>query len=101
MVVFRVILFGILHGRLMSNTVKTAVSLDRKLLERAKAMAEMLHVTRSRVMTLALEEFIRSRENSQMLEQLNAVYGEPESQTDADARRGMKKLQRALTDGEW
>ena len=85
----------------MSNTVKTAVSLNRELLERTQALAGALRLTRSRVVALALEEFIRRNENRRMLEQLNAAYGKPSDQAEAAGREGMKELQRALVDGEW
>lgn len=85
----------------MADTVKTAVSLDRKLLEQAQALAETLRLSRSRVMALALEEFIRRNENRRMLEQLNAVYGEPEDEAERASREGMKELQGALADREW
>ncbi len=36
-----------------------------------------------------------------MLEQLNAVYGKADEKTEVASRDGMRKLQRALVDGEW
>ena len=85
----------------MTRTVKTAVSLYRSLFERAEALAGTLHVTRSRMMAQALEDFLRRHENRQMLDRLNAVYAEPEDDMERREREGMERLQRDVVKGEW
>lgn len=57
----------------MSN-VKSAISLPESLFEEAEAIAEELKVSRSRLMALALEEFIRRHQNRQLLAKINAAY---------------------------
>ncbi|HWQ14886.1 MAG TPA: hypothetical protein VNL77_18955 [Roseiflexaceae bacterium] len=59
----------------MAN-VKTAISLQEELFERAEAAAREMNVSRSRLVAMALEEFIRKRENRKLAEQIDAAYGE-------------------------
>jgi len=83
------------------ETIKTAVSIRKPLFEQADELARKMNVSRSRLFGLALEEYIRRRENQDLLRELNAVYsGEPdpaEENLQAHARRS----QRRIVDGEW
>ena len=85
----------------MQETIKTAISLEKDLLHRTQALAGHLRLTRSRVVALALEDFIRRNESKRMFEQLNAVYGKADEEKEVAGRDGMRKLQRTLVDGEW
>ena len=58
----------------MTN-VKTAVSLDAGLFERVESLAQEMQVSRSRLVALALQDFLRKREKERLLAELNAVYG--------------------------
>jgi hypothetical protein len=59
----------------MAN-VKTAISLQEELFLQAEAAAHEMNISRSRLVALALEEFIRARENRKLAEQIDAAYGE-------------------------
>jgi metal-responsive CopG/Arc/MetJ family transcriptional regulator len=56
--------------------IQTAVSLDDTLVERVEQVAEELNMSRSRLVTLALEEFLRRHDSRNLLETLNAALGE-------------------------
>jgi metal-responsive CopG/Arc/MetJ family transcriptional regulator len=58
------------------ETVKTAISVNGALYEQAEALARELGVSRSRLYSLALEDYIRRRENRVLLERINAAYAE-------------------------
>ncbi len=51
----------------MAN-IKTAISLPEPLFEQAEALAHEMNVSRSRLFSLALEDFIRRHENKQLIE---------------------------------
>ena len=85
----------------MANTVKTAISLDRELFERAEALAGTLELTRSGLVALALGDFLRRHESRRLLDRLNDVYGEPEDESERASRKGMRDLQRRLVKAEW
>jgi predicted transcriptional regulator len=81
--------------------VKTAVSLQRPLFDAMENLAHSLNLTRSRLMSLALEDFIHRHENQRLLESINEAYADgsdPEEQALLDA---MARSQRELLEGEW
>ena len=56
--------------------VKTAISIDDRLLEATVDIAQELDIPRSQVVSLALEDFIRRYRNKQLLEQINDAYSD-------------------------
>jgi metal-responsive CopG/Arc/MetJ family transcriptional regulator len=56
--------------------MKTAVSLDDKLLQQADETARRMGVSRSRLFALAIADFLRQREEESMLRSLNEVYSD-------------------------
>jgi predicted transcriptional regulator len=83
------------------DAIKTAVSVNKILFEQAEELAREMNVSRSRLYTLALEEYIRRRENQALLEQINAAYaGEADAEEEA-ALAQMRRLQRRTVEGEW
>ena len=57
-------------------TVKTAISLQESLFEQAELLAAEMKISRSRLIAIALEEFIRRHQNRLLLEKINAAYGD-------------------------
>ena len=55
-------------------TVKTAISLQESLFEQAEGLAAEMKISRSRLIAIALEEFIRRHQNRLLLEKINAAY---------------------------
>ena len=54
--------------------VKTAISLDKELLLKVNRLANDLHVSRSKVFTLAVQSYLKIQENKTLLAQLNEAY---------------------------
>jgi len=52
------------------TTVKTAISLPASLFEQAETLAGEIQIPQSFLSEIALEEFIRRRENQQLLEKI-------------------------------
>ena len=82
------------------STVKTALSIEESLFERAEALAEELNVSRSRLFAMALEQFLHEHEGKKLLEQINAVYTEAISvdKKESSARRAKH---REIVEGSW
>lgn len=82
--------------------VKTAISLQAPLFEQAESLARELHISRSKMFSLAVEEFIRRHQSQQMLAQLNEVYGGEDVPT-AEEKMILKlalKTHRRIAEGE-
>jgi metal-responsive CopG/Arc/MetJ family transcriptional regulator len=58
------------------TVVKTAISLEKPLFEKLDQLAGELKIPRSRLLAVALEEYIKRYENLILLQDLNAAYGD-------------------------
>ena len=85
-----------------TEAVKTAVSLPDSLFRKADKAAAELGVARSQLFAMALEEFLRNRQQADVTECLNEVYGDLR---DAPASRaldaGLKSLRELTRNDSW
>ena len=83
------------------TTVKTAISLPASLFEQAETLAGEMQISQSLLIEIALEEFIRRRENQQLLEKINAACEAPLSEEEQVLLGKMSRSHRRLVEGEW
>ncbi len=81
--------------------IKTAVSLDQVLFKQAEVLAEEMHISRSRLFVLALEDFIRHYENRQLLAQIDRAYADTPDADEQKQVSGMRRLHRQAVEGGW
>ena len=82
------------------TTIKTAISIDDLLFQRAEALAAELHVSRSRLFVLALEEYIQRRQNRRLLQENNRAYEKEPDKGEQKLIRQARRHNRRLTEGE-
>ena len=70
--------------------MKTAISVDDGLLQEADRAARKIGVSRSRLVSLALTDYLRRRRQEEVIEQLNRVYAEEISGEDRRVVAGVK-----------
>ncbi len=70
--------------------VKTAISLDEELLIKVNRLADKLHVSRSKVFTLAMQEYLKKQENQSLLAQLNEAYEDLPSEEERGILKAMR-----------
>ncbi len=80
---------------------KTAISIDDSLFAEAEKLAREMDVSRSRLFSLALEEFVRRRQSGRMLAQINAAYEDEPDADEAELPRRMRGSHRRIVEGEW
>ncbi len=81
--------------------VKTAISIQENLFERADALARQLHLSRSQIFARALDEFLDRHESRLLLEAINrSLEGEPEPGEKEHLRR-MRHVQRRRLESQW
>ncbi len=84
-------------------TVKTAISLEKPLLEQVDEAAQEMGIPRSRLFVLAVEAFLQRRENERLLATLNELYAEnpltEEERTRLEAMRYLYAVN--LENEEW
>jgi predicted transcriptional regulator len=80
----------------MMGTVKTAISLDAELFQAAEALAGALNISRSRLVALAVEEYVRRHQNASLLDRLNEAYADGDGEDDRDRVRRMRRHHAAV-----
>ena len=70
--------------------VKTAISLDEKLFDKVNKLANELHVSRSRLFTLAVQDYLQKQENQTLLAQLNDAYADHPDEEERKISSSMK-----------
>jgi metal-responsive CopG/Arc/MetJ family transcriptional regulator len=82
--------------------IKTAISLQETLLQQLDALAQELDISRSRLFTLAAEEFLQRYQNQKLLEAINAAYDDnmPDAEEE-DLLQRRRHQHRQLVEGQW
>lgn len=83
------------------ETIKTAISIQKSLFEKAEDLARKMKVPRSRIYALALQDYLRRRENENLLAQINAAQEEELEASEKYLRDKSKRTHRRLVEGEW
>ena len=81
--------------------MKTAISLPDSLFRQADAMASELSIPRSRLVALALEEFIGRHRQQDVTERLDAVYGDLPERRIPSTDAGLERLRELTADDSW
>jgi metal-responsive CopG/Arc/MetJ family transcriptional regulator len=71
--------------------MKIAISLPTDLFEAAESLAAKLGVSRSRLVAMALGDFIAKQRSAKVTERLDAVYAADESRVEPALRRAQKR----------
>jgi metal-responsive CopG/Arc/MetJ family transcriptional regulator len=80
--------------------VKTAISLDEELFLKVNNLANNLHISRSKVFTLAVQDYVKKRENQAVLARLNEVYKDLPIEEERKILRSMRGKQKQLIEKE-
>ena len=77
--------------------MKTAISIDDRLLQEADETARLMGLSRSRLFALAVGDFLQRQRREQMLLRLNEVYAEGMEPVERRLLKGIKaKVRRAV-----
>lgn len=78
--------------------MKTAVSIEDEIFQKADSTARRMGVSRSRLYNLALMEYLKTQDQALMTAALNEVYPRNESRLDSELREATR---RTLERSEW
>lgn len=82
--------------------VKTAISIQKSLFQKAEEIAKEMKISRSRLFVLAVEDFIRRYHNKLLLEEINLAYSDgPDEEEQDELRRMQRKSTKSMKDKEW
>lgn len=81
--------------------VKTAISIEKSLFDKAEKLAHDMNVSRSKLFSLAINDFLRKQENHLLLAQLNSVYGEDQDQEESLIQFHQEIHKRIIDQEKW
>ena len=76
----------------MATSVKTAISMQEELFKEVNRLAEELHVSRSKLFVMAVQDYIKKNESKNLLSQINNAFSDyPDSEeTEIQSRMRQK-----------
>lgn len=84
------------------NTMKTAISVDDKLMQQADRAAKQMRVSRSRLFSIAMERYLREQRQRETTAKLNEVYAQGMDPEEHEVLAGMQRLfAETLEDERW
>ena len=82
------------------SSVKTAISVEKSLLDKIDETAKHLSLSRSRFFAVAAKNYLHQIETQELIEKLNEVYGDGLDDMEIKTLKGMKTvMQRHAEDG--
>ncbi len=74
----------------MAPSVKTAISLQEDLFKKVNMLASELHVSRSKLFVMAVQDFIKKEENKNLLSQINNAFSDAPDKDEIKVRSNMR-----------
>ncbi len=83
------------------TSVKTAISIQKSLFEKVDDLAREMHVSRSRVFVLAIEEYLQRYQNRQLLAEINRAYDDEPTPEETEYLERMRQQQEIMVRETW
>lgn len=84
--------------------VKTAISLEKSVYQRMETLARDLDISRSRLLTLAMTEFLDRHDSAKLLQRIDDAFaadGDADTAEEKAWTQAARQRLRSLTAGEW
>lgn len=81
--------------------IKTAISIEASLFRKADRLARKLQVPRSKLFSLALDEFVSEHQNRKLLADLDRAYAAPPDRAERKLLEKAKGAAGARLKAEW
>lgn len=82
-------------------TVKTDISLSKALLKEVETVAREMKISRSRLLVMAVKDFIRRYQTRRLVEQFNQAYQDGPDKEEQELLEHMRSVQRELLEDKW
>ena len=77
----------------MATSVKTAISMQKELFQKVNKLASELHISRSRLFVMAVQDFIKKKESQDLLSQINNAFSDQPDSEEITLQSNMRKKQ--------
>ena len=81
--------------------MKTSISLDKTLIAEADKIAREMNISRSKLLVLALQDFVKRHNNKELLEQINAAYADDSDSSEESLSTRARRQHQRIVDGDW
>jgi metal-responsive CopG/Arc/MetJ family transcriptional regulator len=82
-------------------SVKTAISLQKPLLDQVDELARKMDISRSHLFALATEEFIKRRKAQELLKAINDAYVEPDPEEELVLKKMQSHFKKLVEKEKW
>ena len=83
------------------GSIKTAISVDESTYMRAEELARRLKMSRSKLYSLAMDDYLTREYHRELLAQINASCQNAEDLDDQKLKRGARHTHRRMVEGTW
>ena len=77
----------------MATSIKTAISMQEELFKEVNKLAGELHVSRSRLFVMAVQDFIEKKKSHNLLSQINNAFNDHQDFEEIKIQSKMRKKQ--------
>ncbi len=77
----------------MATSIKTAISMQEELFKEVNKLADELHVSRSRLFVMAVQDFIEKKKSHNLLSQINNAFNDHQDFEEIKIQSKMRKKQ--------
>lgn len=84
----------------MAN-IKTAISMNDSLFEKADELAREMNVSRSHLFVLAMEEYLQRHNNIRLIRQIDSAYADAPDSAEQERMRIIRRQHRRIVEGSW
>jgi hypothetical protein len=84
----------------MAN-IKTAISIEKPLFDQVDDLAHELKISRSRIFSLAAQEFIQRHRNQKLLEAINDAYDDIPDEIDESLKLMRRSKHLKMVKDQW
>jgi len=81
--------------------IKTAISIDKPLFDEVDELAHELNTSRSRIFSLAAQEFIDRHKNQKLLRALNRAYEDLPDEKEKSLNAMMRSRHLKMVEDQW
>ncbi|MDJ0816551.1 MAG: hypothetical protein QNJ58_10140 [Desulfobacterales bacterium] len=83
------------------SSVKTAISVEKSLLEKIDATAKNMSLSRSKFFSLAAKTYLHQIETQELIEKLDEAYGDGLDDQEIKTQTAMKSVMRRHAGDAW
>ena len=77
----------------MTTSIKTAISMQEELFKEVNKLAGEMHVSRSRLFVMAVQDFIEKKKSHNLLSQINNAFNDHPDSEEIKIQSQMRKKQ--------